>query len=568
VPGGTGGNAVSEPSTGDKKTNAVRQCDSVVEKSDRLTRQGRGKKEPDAPARNNKYFLAALVALVVVVACSLRIYFDGDNGYSENRNELVRFFYSNGPLSDAGWATATSFLFLGAIAVLVILLRFGRIRKIFVGADNRASTSGVQALMWTFLIAWGIVYLMLIGQRFGTTLVVFRDPLPYFLLLGGPWANYVITAGVTQWKLDRGSLQKVDAAQPKISDVWSGDSGNPDVVDIQFMVFNLVAALYFVWALLDGTQNASEGLPDLPLELVGLTSAAAFVFVANKSITTNAPKITGVSSASSEERLRPGSPIVVRGLNFVPAGSPSTQAELKGVTRLVLDGTEVVPTSVTDTLIEAEWPDLPLSDFKQATVAVATAANVTSNEFPILVYPNARSIEASAIDVGARTTLLGGDFIEANLEASLGVTIGGSSYPARIDGKKLEVTLSSRFWRTDDESVEVVVTDPDTDASATCVLLIPSAPKIERFELSPRGGLSLYGSFSESDTVMINGVAKQPEHLPGVLTLPRSALNGLTGKKTVRVADVVGRESLIEVTFRQAAAPRSPRASGSVEGRS
>ena len=72
----------------------------------------------------------------------------------------------------------------------------------------------------------------------------------------------------------------------RIAEIFSADDGTTDIGDFQYLIFNLVTAVYFVAQFLnpDGT-----GLPTIPDTLLGLTSVSAGLYVGKKAVTSSQP---------------------------------------------------------------------------------------------------------------------------------------------------------------------------------------------------------------------------------------------------------------------------------------
>lgn len=207
-----------------------------------------------------------------------------------------------------------------------------------IGKDDRWSTSLTQLALWT--VAIGIALSWCVGM------VVFADrninsvftPAvwdQYLLLLGGPFAAAVLAKGVIQYKTENGSVQKVEPppeSSPTPSQIYKADGGGGDLVDAQYLLFNLIALGYFV------VQFESTGaLPMIPGPLLALTGGAAALYSANKAVASNAPSITSVAPRT----VRPGDTVTVFGVNFVPAGDDNAGRQ---VTATITGCTEAIPT--------------------------------------------------------------------------------------------------------------------------------------------------------------------------------------------------------------------------------
>jgi hypothetical protein len=132
--------------------------------------------------------------------------------------------------------------------------------------------------------------------------------------------------------------------------VFSADDGTTDLGDLQYVIFNLITAVYFVAQFVN--PNGS-GLPTIPGTLLGLTSVSASLYVGKKAVSRNQPSITGVfpqplhdsqtftiigaglaaqedSPTSVEPRVTidgmPATHIVVQGENLMATAPPNVSA--------------------------------------------------------------------------------------------------------------------------------------------------------------------------------------------------------------------------------------------------
>ena len=193
--------------------------------------------------------------------------------------------------------------------------------QIILGADGRLSTSKAVVGLWTVILAMSLVFLS--GMTWfaaaspGTSFSGSWDA--YFLLLGGPFAAAVASKGIVTSKI-AGNVaaptpipvkKTVNAAasesaigggaagapatvggKPHPRDIIANDTGDTDLVDTQYVIFTLVAVVYFAGALINNmvlyAHKASPttiGLPAIPSALLGLTSAAALTYVGKKAVT-------------------------------------------------------------------------------------------------------------------------------------------------------------------------------------------------------------------------------------------------------------------------------------------
>lgn len=220
-------------------------------------------------------------------------------------------------LSDGRW-WSLAFAFGTVGFGLLILHLTGRdkgygIFRPLIGTDVRFSTSLTQLGLWTVAVVTAVGFLLGRVMFEGATLAEALSGKrwdEYLLLLGGPFAAAVIAKGVVTYKVSAGTLQKSDAPAASPAQVLTSDHGNADLIDAQYLLFNVVALAYFVVQVV----RTSE-LPEMPAPLLALTSGTAAAYVASKAAARNAPTITSVTPTS----VKPGGQVRVFGTNFDPA---------------------------------------------------------------------------------------------------------------------------------------------------------------------------------------------------------------------------------------------------------
>jgi hypothetical protein len=183
------------------------------------------------------------------------------------------------------------------------------IKSLVIGTDGRASTSKVQALLWTLAIFYAFVFLLLWGRstscgdaevreqpqceaatraRSTFTRVVNGDLQPeYYVLMGFPLAAAVAARAITKAKVEDGVLEKPVVEQDAkgvvqgLSEVVTNDKGETDLVDLQYFAFNLLTLSFFFAEFL---TKPGQGLPDLPATLIALSGVSAGVYTTRKAL--------------------------------------------------------------------------------------------------------------------------------------------------------------------------------------------------------------------------------------------------------------------------------------------
>jgi hypothetical protein len=232
--------------------------------------------------------------------------------------------------------------FAGACIIFALWLTYiaagnrEKFSAIVKGDDNRTSTGKLQILLWTITIGLALAYVgaycILVdtafacaqdpdGNPMGSNCIPLNNWEQYTILLGLPLAAGVIAKGIVTGKVNSSSVQKEQASEAKASQAVTDDSGRADLVDIQYLVFNVIALTYVI-----GQFVKSGVLPDVPPILLGLTSAAAGTYVLNKSLLENPPRITAV--APSPVTL--GGEFTIYGRNLLPGGADYANVSIEG----------------------------------------------------------------------------------------------------------------------------------------------------------------------------------------------------------------------------------------------
>jgi hypothetical protein len=194
-----------------------------------------------------------------------------------------------------GHLTAVLLLLLFTLAVRAL---GGTPTGFVMGKDNRVSTSKVQVVIWTYAVAGAVLSLIAatwVGPDTGFDRLSDSDFdfEPYLVLLGGPIAAAVLARAIVGSQVASGQAIK-PPGEPSPSQIFTNDSGQGDLVDAQYLLFNLVALIYFFGGFL---ESPSSGLPDIPTILYALTGASAAGYVANKAITTGPPMMNAIVPA-------------------------------------------------------------------------------------------------------------------------------------------------------------------------------------------------------------------------------------------------------------------------------
>ncbi|MER5732475.1 hypothetical protein ABT084_29770 [Streptomyces sp. NPDC002138] len=192
------------------------------------------------------------------------------------------------------------------------------------GRDGRMSTSKTLAAAWTGLLVWMLIVLLGYGLTQG--IGWFRGPEHpfasltevYLPLLGGPYLALIGAKGVVGLRVQNGHLFKPEkqpapgtaptgpagSAPPlPMGELISNDSGQTDLMDLQYVAFSIVTMLYVAAFFV---ADVGAGLPKLPSEIWALTGAPAAAYLLNKVATRPNPVITRVTRVGDLLRIEGG----------------------------------------------------------------------------------------------------------------------------------------------------------------------------------------------------------------------------------------------------------------------
>lgn len=260
---------------------------------------------------------------------------------------------------------------------------------ILVGADNRLSTSKLSAFAWTWVLGWAVLSLAFadwVGAPGGWEHFLdqgLQDE--YLILLGGPFVALVGAKALVTSAVERGALVKSvakdDETKPidRVTQAFSDDTGQADLVDTQYLLFGAITLLVFVVMFI---RHSWTGLPALPEVLIGLASVGTTAFIANKWAAKDAkPHIDQVVPNSAKS----GEPIALYGTNLLTVSMGGKRAMTKDPMRVLFGSLteQPVPPQSEGAITSASG-----SDYVTLTVPVispATWGTDTSKQAPITV---------------------------------------------------------------------------------------------------------------------------------------------------------------------------------------
>lgn len=344
-------------------------------------------------------------------------------------------------LLSSGWSYAAAGGFVLLIAAAAM---FGRV---LVGADGRTSTSKVQAFLWTIAVAFAVIslvlqdrdvdiptqYLGLLGfpalalmlakatvqEKLSSGTIAKPPPPPTtgrspeayladarqaLTNLEGvaarlnppasaagagaraPDATTVQTAAQASSEVVQSASQALAPARrwwSWLGDIVNDDAGKADVVDFQYLVFNVVALIFFFVELFDDRK-----FPDIPTSLLVLTGVSATTYVGNKLTLDQQPVITAVTPVAAPI----GDAVTVRGSNLGAQGTNPDGTVARALVKLANQATGAVTTigAATANVAGATF-NVPsaTNDFGPADyqLSVVNGLGLESNQLPLKVQP-------------------------------------------------------------------------------------------------------------------------------------------------------------------------------------
>ena len=184
---------------------------------------------------------------------------------------------------------------------------------LIIGKDKRVSTSKLQIVLWTYVIAFAVVSILA-----NEAIDEFRKEdfnAEYLILLGSPAAAALLAKTFVLNKLANGTLAKPPAKTDPdffkgFAQVITEDDGSADLFDFQYFLFTIAAITYFLWEFLPAPE---KGLPNLPDALVALTGVSAASYITKKGLEREAPVLSGIYPSVG----RAGDPVEIRGRNLL-----------------------------------------------------------------------------------------------------------------------------------------------------------------------------------------------------------------------------------------------------------
>ena len=312
-----------------------------------------------------------------------------------------------------GAAQFLALLVVGGLVLIVFLVTWKKKGTVLTGHDKRISTSKTIALLWTPVVAYiltTLAFIAVASDDFGLWHTLVGSPVGvYLVLLGGPFASLVGAKSIVTSQLANGTVQRAPADRSRVSDVFSTDDGNVDIVDSQYLFFNLVA---IVVVLAQFVSRPGFGAPDVPWFLAALTGTSAATYLTNKALISNGPKISGVMPG----KARVGETVVAYGTNLTAPAAAET------VTRVTVGGVLADAASVKATECQVEFrvpppatgTAYPVVPQQVVVTTVANATAVLDNALTVVLdSPMPQRVDPTQVRVGDTITVFGQNLVSA-----------------------------------------------------------------------------------------------------------------------------------------------------------
>ncbi len=300
-----------------------------------------------------------------------------------------------------------------------------QLRGLLVGSDNRFSTSKTASAIWFGILLYFITAMALIigYQRDKFSALIGEISPLYLVLLGGPFAAAVLAKVTVSSNVNSQQQQKSDAVTPRISDVFSDDDGNTDLVDTQYLSFNILAAGI---VLVQFVHAPGLGAPNIPDFLAGLTSASAATYVANKSLVSgNKPTVSGLSPGT----VRAGGEVAVRGANFLAQGDSQPPSVF------INSGAAIPATDKPPRADLATFRVPRATPISTVSITVVTPSLLKTDPMNLAVIGDSVSVSAARpieVQAGASLVVEGAGFYDPADVDSTGTAVEGAQPPATV----------------------------------------------------------------------------------------------------------------------------------------
>ena len=212
--------------------------------------------------------------------------------------------------------------------------------RVAIGADGRPSTSKLQAFLWTVVVMFAYLSIVVARAQQGVIAPVSNLPGNVLLAMGLSFATAIGATAITANQVSSGKIDKPpsDVGPQGLSAIFTNDAGRPDLGKLQLMAWTVVALGIFlaqtvreVHDITVSLTNVVPTIPDIDDALLVLTGLGQGAYLGGKLVTTTTARVTGTEPAQGPLQTR----ITIKGTGFGPSQS-GNQVTLNGVPSVVI----------------------------------------------------------------------------------------------------------------------------------------------------------------------------------------------------------------------------------------
>jgi hypothetical protein len=276
---------------------------------------------------------------------------------------------------------AMRWILIASMAVVLVLAVFpAKATRLVIGADGRWSTSKTTATIWTCLLGGSLLGIVIakLADYPQALAALEHSGLAgqYGLLIGGPLGAAIAAKGIVGKQVEEKPAAKSPATSTSPAHLIQNDQGETDLGDFQYVLFNLVAMVFFVGTLIESPQ---AGLPHIPDVLLGLTSVSAVGYVAKKALPLSTPtaKLTAATAKSPDV-------IAITGTGLLDEAAPAA-TKLAVLLNMKQAGVESMATvNGTDSVKVAVPAGLAAGTKVDVVVVTSSGASLPAGSFSVV----------------------------------------------------------------------------------------------------------------------------------------------------------------------------------------
>ncbi|MFN2588236.1 MAG: hypothetical protein ABR613_08970 [Actinomycetota bacterium] len=251
------------------------------------------------------------------------------------------------------------------------------------GEDGKTSTSKLQFVLWTAVIAFS--YVVLLAERIDSGDVTPIDQLPQNVLIAMGLSVVTLAGakGITVSYLKSGQVVKSPTPDDPSGAVVD-DAGRVDLVKVQMLLWTAIAIVAYLLDLVDQVQASKlTELPDIDASLMVLMGLGQGAYLGHKLVSTSTPRLVALTPGTAA----PGDEVTLSGTAI---------GTTQGGSRVTIDGSVIDATSSGDapdsdvrfTVPETHptkgaWPATGLL----VQVGIIAGGTSSANTLPLTVKP-------------------------------------------------------------------------------------------------------------------------------------------------------------------------------------